>query len=607
MRNPPHHQSKSFLKGIFSSKKQGDFDEKKGKKTVSGGLLRIRFFSFFLFLTGLVVMSRLFSLQVLSHDKWVALAENQHSTSLELSADRGEIYMHDGDIDRYPLAVNREYQMAFVVPKDIVEKDTVALELSRVLGMDAGEIRDKIGRPNDPFEIIKKRLTEEEVARIKELRLKGVALLPEKYRYYPAGELASQVIGFASLGERGGAGGYGIEASLDAQLRGQTGTLTQEKDASGRWIPLSDRAITHAENGESVILTLDRVIQYETEKILKDSVERYQADTATAIVMDPQTGNILAMATSPQFDPNNYSKEEDYAIFLNHAVSTAYEPGSIMKPITMAIGIEEGKVAPTTEYTDPGSVTEAGYTIRNAEDKVYGRSSMYKVLDESINTGMIYVEKLVGNRLFGEYLKRFGFGERTGVALPAELSGNLKNLSNDRATINFFTASFGQGITATPLQMVTAYAALANGGKLLKPNIIDRVIHADGREEKNTPTEVRRVISEETSRLMGLMLRSVVVNGHGKRADVPGYLVGGKTGTAQVAKSGAKGYEEGRSIGSFVGYAPIENPQFVVAVKLDNPKNVEWAESSAAPTFGQIMKFLLEYAKVKPTEETSKR
>lgn len=607
MRTTPHHQPKSFLQGIFSSRKQSEFGEKKGKKGISGGLLRIRFLSLFLFLVGLIVISRLFSLQILSHDKWVALAENQHSTSLELSADRGEIYMHDGDIDRYPLAVNREYQMVFVVPKDIIEKDTVALELSRALGMDAGEIRDKIGRPNDPFEIIKKRLTEEEVVRIKELRLKGVALLPEKYRYYPAGELASQVIGFASLGEKGGAGGYGVEAALDAQLRGQTGMLTQEKDASGRWIPLSDRAITHAENGESVILTLDRVIQYETEKILKDSVERYQVDTATAIVMDPQTGNILAMATAPQFDPNNYSKEEDYSIFLNHAVSTAYEPGSIMKPITMAIGIEEGKVNPTTEYTDPGSVIEAGYTIRNAEDKVYGRSSMYKVLDESINTGVIHVEKLVGNRLFGDYLRRFGFGERTGIMLPAEVPGNLKNLKNDRATINFFTASFGQGITATPLQMVTAYATLANGGKLLKPNIIDRVIHADGREEKTPPMEVRRVISEETSHLMGQMLRSVVVNGHGKRADVPGYLVGGKTGTAQVAKSGTKGYEEGRSIGSFVGYAPLENPQFVVVVKLDNPKNVEWAESSAAPTFGQIMKFLLEYAKVKPTEETSKR
>ncbi|MBP9728237.1 MAG: penicillin-binding protein 2 [Candidatus Moranbacteria bacterium] len=564
---------------------------------------------FFLLLTfaGLIVIARLFFLQVTSHDRWVALAENQHNISSELSADRGEVYIHDGEVDRYPIAVNREYQMVYVVPRDVTEKDAVAVELSRILGMDAGEIKDKLDRPDDPFEVVKKRLSEEEVSRIKELSFAGVLLLPEKYRYYPAGELAAQVIGFASLGEKGGAGGYGIEASLDAQLRGQTGMISQEKDASGRWLSLSDRSVTHAENGDSVTLTLDRVIQYETEKILKDSVERFEADRATAIVMDPKTGNILAMASSPQFDPNNYSKEEDYSIFLNGAVSSAYEPGSIMKPITMAIGIEEGKVAPTTEYTDTGAILEAGYTIRNAEDKVYGRSNMFTVLDESINTGVIYVEKLVGNAVFGEYLKRFGFGERTGITLPAELPGTLKNLQNPRGTINFFTASFGQGITATPIQMITAYATLANGGRLLKPNIIDTVIHADGTEKKNAPVEVRRVVSEETSRLMGTMLRSVVVNGHGKRADVPGYLVGGKTGTAQVAKSGSKGYEEGLSIGSFVGYAPLDDPQFVVLVKLDNPKKVEWAESSAAPTFGQIMKFLLEYAKIKPTEETNKK
>lgn len=574
---------------------------------LSGGVVRVRIFLSFLLLVGLAVSVRLFFLQVMSHDKWVALAETQHNTSLELSADRGEIYMHDGEIDRYPLAVNREYQMVFVVPKDIEEKDTVAVELSRALGVDVGEIRDKLARPNDPFEIIKKRLSDDEVNRIKELKLKGVNLVPEKYRYYPAGELAAQVIGFASLGEKGGAGGYGIEASLDSELRGETGTLTQEKDASGRWIPLSDRSIDHAENGDSVVLTLDRVIQYETEKILKDSIEKYAANRATAIVMDPKTGNILAMATSPQFDPNNYSKEEDYSLFLNQAVSSAYEPGSIMKPITMAIGLEEGKVSPNTEYVDTGSVTEAGYTIHNAEDKVYGKSTMIKVLDQSINTGVIFVEKLVGNRVFGDYLKRFGFGTRSGVDLPAELPGNLRNLENERGTINFFTASFGQGITATPIQMVTAYAALANGGQLLKPNIIDKVIHADGSEERHAPVEVRRVISAETSHAIGTMLRDVVVNGHGKHADVPGYLVGGKTGTAQVAKSGAKGYEDGQSIGSFVGYAPIDDPKFVVLVKLDDPKNVEWAESSAAPTFGEIMKFLLEYAKVKPTEETNKQ
>ncbi len=555
-----------------------------------------------IFLVGAFLIVRLYFIQVVSHDKWVAIAENQHNASQELSADRGEVYIHDGE-DRYPLAVNREYQMVYASPKDVVEKDRTALELSRILGLDAGAIKDKLDRPNDPFEIIKKRLNDDEIARINELNLKGIAFLPEKYRYYPAGELASQVIGFTGLGESGGGGGYGIESSKDSILRGETGTVSQEKDAAGRWLPLSDRLIVSPKDGDSLLLTIDRVIQYETEKILKDSVERYAADSASAIVMDPKTGNILSMASFPQFDPNNYSEEKDYSVFLNPAVSMTYEPGSVMKPVTMAMGIEEGKVSPTTEFVDTGSESIAGYVIHNSEDKVYGRSTMTKVLDQSINTGVIYVEKLIGNQTFSDYFTRFGFGKRTDIDLPAELAGSTRNLDNTRSSISFFTASFGQGVTTTPLQMLDAYAVFANGGKLIKPNIIDRIIHPDGQEEKIQPEVIRRVLSEETSRTIGTMLRSVVVNGHGKRADVPGYQVVGKTGTAQVVKSGAKGYEDGLSIGSFVGYAPLDDPRFVVLVKLDNPKNVEWAESSAAPTFSQIMKFLLEYAKIKPTEE----
>lgn len=577
---------------------------KKEKQAFSASDRRVKFLFSIIFLAGSLLVFRLYFIQVASHDKWVAVAGNQHNAYQELIADRGDIYMRDGE-GRYPLAVNREYSLAYVVPRDVVEKDVVASELSRILGVDAAVIREKLAMPDDPFEIIKKRLTEDEVRAVKEAMLKGVALIPEKYRYYPAGELASQVVGFASLGENGGPGGYGIESSQDSRLRGVGGAVIQEKDAGGRWIPLSDRDLVSAKNGDSVVLTLDRVIQYETEKILREATELYDADGASAIVMDPRTGAILAMASQPQFDPNEYSQIEDYSVFLNPALSFSYEPGSIMKPITMAIGIEEGKVSAQTEYVDTGVVQEAGYAIRNSEDKVYGRSSMTKVLDESINTGVIFVERQVGNEVFKEYFERFGFGEKTGVELPAELSGNIRNLKNTRSNIEFFTASFGQGVAVTPIQMISAYAALANGGTLYKPQIIERIIHADESEEKVPPQAIRRVVSVETSKTMGEMLRSVVVNGHGKRADVPGYLVGGKTGTAQVAKSDAKGYESGLSIGSFVGYAPINDPRFVVLVKLDNPKNVEWAESSAAPTFGRIMKFLLEYAKIKPTEAVS--
>jgi cell division protein FtsI/penicillin-binding protein 2 len=568
----------------------------------SGNENRVRILGIAVFFAGVILAGRLYFIQVLSYDKWTAIAKNQHNAFQELMADRGEIYMRDGD-GRYPLAVNREYKMAYAVPRDVVDKEYTASELSRILSMDATLIRDKLNIPDDPFEIIKKRLTDEEVKQIKQAGLKGVALLPEKYRYYPAGELASQIVGFASLDGNG----YGIEASKNSSLSGENGEVSQERDAGGRWIPLSDRSLISPKNGVSLVLTIDRVIQYETEKILYEAVESYGADKAQAIVVDPQTGAILAMASQPQFDPNNYSGVEDYSLFLNPSISLPYEPGSIMKPIVMASGIEEGKVNPNTEYVDTGLVKAGGYAIRNAEEKVYGRSTMMKVLEESINTGVIFVEKLLGHITFREYLERFGFGSKTDVDLPAELAGNTRNLQNIRSDTEFFTATFGQGITVTPLQMIMAYSVLANGGMLYKPQIIERIIHQDGSEEKIAPQVVRRVISEETSRTIGEMLRGVVVRGHGKRADVPGYLVAGKTGTAQVAKGNSKGYEDGMNIGSFAGYAPINDPRFVILVKIDNPKNVEWAESSAAPTFGKIMKFLLEYAKIKPTEEVKGR
>ena len=573
-------------------RKEGRGDEK---------ISRVDFVFIAFVLISIVLLVKLYRTQVMQHSMWETRAEEQRLATIEMTAERGEIFLHDTD-GPYPLAVNREYLLAYVSPKDVTEPEKVALELSQALSVDAGEILAKLSDRDDPFEIIKRKLSDDEVARVRELKLGGVALLSEKYRYYPADTLASHIVGFSSLSERGGAGGYGIEASFDDALRGFSSRMEQERDAGGRWIALSNTRGHGPNHGDNLVLTIDRVIQHETEKILKEVIERHSADSATAIVMDPETGKILSMATQPDFNPNEYAQAEDYSVFLNPALSLPYEPGSIMKPFTMAIGIDEKKVSPTTEYTDTGAVTESGYTVRNSEDKVYGRSSMTKVLEDSINTGMIFVERQVGHKVFAERLRRFGFGEKTGIDLPAEAAGNLHNLDDQRIGIQFYTASFGQGITATPLQITAAYAALANGGMLMRPQIVDAIEYPDGTREEVKPEEVRRVISKETSATIGRMLRSVVVNGHGKRADVAGYEVVGKTGTAQVGKTDGKGYEEGITIGSFAGYAPRENPKFVVLVRIVNPKDVQWAESSAAPAFGQLMRFLLEYARIEPTE-----
>jgi cell division protein FtsI/penicillin-binding protein 2 len=565
------------------------------------GIARVAFVFVCFLSVGAGLLWQLYRIQVRDHTLWSDQAKKQRLSTFDLKAERGEIFLHDNG-EPYPLAVNREYMAAYVVPREVQDAKEVARELSAILGKDESEILLKLSDPTDPFEMIKRRLSDDEVGRIRTLSLKGVSLLPEKYRYYPAGSLASHVVGFAGLGEQGGAGGYGVEASFDSELKGKPARVHEERDAGGRWISLSNSRSDVPDHGDILTLTIDRVIQHETEKVVQEYREKHGADSMTALVMDPITGKILAMANAPDFDPNKYAETEDYGLFLNPAVSSTYEPGSIMKPIAMAIGIDEKKVSPTTEYVDTGSVTESGYTVKNSEEKVYGRSTMTKVLEDSINTGMIFVERSVGHKVFAERLRRFGFGEKTGVRLPAESGGDLHNLNDFRIGIQFYTAAYGQGITVTPLQMVSAYAALANGGVLMRPQIVESIGHADGEVEVIQPEEIRRVISKETSEAIGHMLRSVVVNGHGKRADVPGYEVVGKTGTAQVAKTDGGGYEEGKTIGSFAGYAPRENPRFVVLIKVDNPKDVQWAESSAAPAFSQLMRFLLEYARIEPTE-----
>lgn len=577
-----------------------------GKKNPSDGMLvgqlRMNLLVLFVFLATLVILARLYSLQVINRDTYRALADNQHKVTDKIEAQRGEVFLQDDD-GLYPLAVNRQFQMAYAVPKEMEDREYAVLKLSDILGLEKEILRQKFSDTEDPFEIIKKKISDEELAKLKDSNIKGVHFLPEIYRYYPADELASQVVGFVGSNGEQTKGVYGIESFWEKELKGEEGSVSQERDSRGRWISVSNRDLVPAKNGVNLVLTINHSVQYEVEKILKSTLEKYQADSGNIIVMQPKTGKILALANYPSFNSNNYSQIEDISSFNNSSINSSYEPGSVFKAMTVAIGIDSGKINPDTTYVDSGSVREAGYEMKNSDLKAYGTQTMTNVLEKSLNTGVIFIEKLVGNDDFKKWTKKFGFGDKTGIDLPAEVSGNILNIEKSNRNINFFTASFGQGISVTPLQMINAYAALANGGMLMKPQIVDTIIHPNGYKEEVAPVEKNRVVSEETAKQVGEMLRSVILNGHGKRADVPGYKVGGKTGTAQVPKIGGVGYEEGNTIGTFIGYAPIDDPQFVVLVKIDNPKLVQWAESTAAPAFGEVMKFLLEHYGVKPTEE----
>lgn len=564
--------------------------------------LRIYLLFFCIITISFFVLFRFYFLQVVAYEKYKMIAEGQYRVFKKLNPERGNIYMRDkGGI--YPLAINRDLQTAYAVPREISEDEAFIEKVSLALGMEKEVIAQKISDKNDVFEILKKKLTDDEVRKIEELEISGLYLVGESYRYYPAGRLASQVVGFMGWKDDFFSGRYGIESFWDEELRGKPGIISQESDAGGRWVSLRDRDFQPANDGVDLVLTLDYAVQYETEKILEDVVEKHQADSGSIVVMEPETGKILSVASYPNFDPNEYWNVDDMRHYINPVVSGTYESGSVFKTITMAIGMDDNKIEPWSTYVDTGVVHEAGYEIKNSDEKAYGEQTMTQVLEKSLNTGVIYVEKLVGNKKFSSYVKRFGFGEESGIDLPAESAGDISNLSFLNRNIEFFTASYGQGFTMTPLQIANAYATIANGGKFMKPQIIDRIIHSDGRIEEVRPQEIRRVIREDTAKKTLEMLRSTVVNGHGKRADVAGYLVGGKTGTAQIAKKDEKGYQEGKSIGSFVGIAPIDDPQFVVCVKIVNPKDVIWAESSAAPAFGRVMDFLLGYYGIEPTEE----
>ncbi len=574
---------------------------RKQKKIYQDWRISLLFLGFFLSFS--YIIFRLYSLQIVQSPFYTSLAYNQHTANFSLMPKRGEVYLRNGGGELFPLALNKAYPTLYVVPREIDDVEGTIQVLSDELKKDKESLYELFKDKNDPFEIVAKKVEKEIIERIKEKKLSGVYSMDEMLRYYPGEELASQIIGFVGSDGESFSGRYGVEASWNEVLHGITGSVRQERDAGGRWISIAEREFLPAQDGKDLILTMDAGVQYEVERVLESKVKEHNADSASALVLEVGTGKILAMANEPSFDPNSYSRIKDMSFFLNPAITHIYESGSVFKPITMAIALDAGKITPETTYVDRGVIIEAGYEIMNSDEKAYGVQTMTQVLEESLNTGTIFAQKQVGNKVFKEYIERFGFGVKTGIELPSESAGSIRNLDHLGRNIHFYTASFGQGISMTLLQLAMSYDVIANGGVLMKPRIVDAIIDSEGNTKEFSPEIVRRVLSHETSSQTREMLYGVVKNGHGKKADVEGYRVGGKTGTAQVASKDSRGYSESESIGTFAGLAPVDDPRFVVVVKVKNPKGVIWAESTAAPAFREIMKFLLEYYGVEATEK----
>lgn len=556
-----------------------------------------------LFVLGiLIIIGRLASMQIFNNDKYVALAEGQRTDEQQLEPVRGDIQIWDSFNNLpYTVATSSEKIMVYVNPSQVQNAEEVAAKLEELLKVPKEEIAAKIADTSKKYVVIKKDITEAEQTAVKDASLVGVSFDKETSRLYPERTLLAQLLGFVGYVGDKKQGAYGLELAYDNELAGTPGLLLEETDNAGRWIFGGKRDRVPAKDGDSILLTIDKTIQFKVESVLKDTVDKHGADSGSVVVVDPKTGAVIAMATYPSFDLNNYSKVDSPDIYLNQPSVGAYEPGSIFKPITMAAAINEGKISPNTTYEDTGEVKVDEYTIKNSDLKAYGTQTMTQVLEKSLNTGTIFAKDSIGNSKFLDYLERFGFGQKTGFEV-VESAGNLSNLKGN-IKVNYHTASFGQGISVTPLQMIQAFTAFANGGVMHAPFVVNKIIRQTGQLEELTPPEGKQVISSKTASEVAAMMVNVVENGHGKQAAVPGYYIAGKTGTAQVPRKDGKGYEDNNNIGSFIGFGPVEDPKFLMLVRINHPRTVKFAESTAAPAFGEIARFLVQHYKIPPTRQ----
>ncbi len=541
---------------------------------------------------------RIFVKSVLENDKYKALADSQHTVKQELNSHRGKILAMDssnGEITE--LAINIEKFNVNVVPKNVKDAKDVSEKLSPLLDISENEIFDLIDNDKLYIPPIKKRVDKDLADKIIDLKLAGVLISAEDARYYPEHTLASNILGFVNFE---GEGKYGLEGYYNAQFKGEEGTVEALRDTHGRII--SSDIAQEVNDGSSLLLTIDINVQYMAEEKIKDAKEKFSADGASIIIMNPRDGSIIAMATDKTYDPNNFNevaKDFGQSFFNNSIISDTWEPGSIFKPVVMGAGIDSGKLDYNTIETFSNMTVVQGYEIKTAENKAFGRQTMTQVLENSDNVGMVWVGNQMGNDTMYDYLDNFGFGKKTNIDLESESSGSLLEKKKWR-DIHRATISFGQGVAVTPLQMALSYSVLANGGVLYKPYIVKKIIKPDGKEI-NTEKKIinDKVISQETSEKVKKMLVSVVKNGHAQKAQMDGYLVGGKTGTAQIPSSSG-GYKENEYNHAFAGFFPVDDPQFVMIVRVDSPKGFKYAESTAVPTFADMARWLVNYYEILP-------
>jgi len=553
--------------------------------------LRLGVAKVFLMLLFAVVAGRAFQLQVLQGEKLKRLGERQHLKEWIVLPKRGAVMDRTGE----PLALSLEAQSVYARPHRIHDPETVSRSLAKILNLDVVEVNQKM-TSDKPFVWIKRQIGPQEAEQIQALSADGVGMFYEPNRYYPQGQLAGQVLGFVG---RDSEGLDGLELHYNDYIRGEAGSSVIERDALGRRVLVQGVEGLQIPPGGDIHLTLDTSVQHLAEKELEATISKYRAKAGVAIVVEPFTGEVLALANYPSFNPNNFSKQSSQQR-RNRAVADSFEPGSTFKTILAAAALEEGVVGrEDLFYCEMGKYSYAGKTIHDTHP--YGWLPFSKILQVSSNIGFTKVaEKLKKDRYF-KYIEKFGFGQPTGIDVPGEVPGLLRKPESWSA-IDLATHAFGQGISATPMQMVMAYAAIANGGFLMRPYVVRRVVGSQGEVLlENQPHVVRRVISEKTARLLASMLKEVTnEGGTGVMASVEGFEVAGKTGTAQKADLAHGGYAASKRVGSFVGFVPADAPKLVALVLVDEPEVNVYGGVVAAPVFRNIAQGALRHLAVAP-------
>jgi len=550
-------------------------------------IIRNRLIFLLIILTTLFLffIGKFFWIQVVNSEKYEKIALSQRLRELNIESKRGNIY----DVKGNQLAVNTSAQTVVAIPEEVENPEKLAGKLEDILDMDYEIIYKRLSS-DASAKYLKRKVNETVVKKINELETEGIFFKEESQRYYPKDDLASQVLGFAGIDNQGL---EGIELSYDKYLQGLAGKKLIEKDAAGRILPDSVKKDIPSKTGYNIYLTIDEVIQYIVERELDNAMDKFEISGASAIVMNPDDASILAMASTPDYNPNNfadYSKNK----WRNKSITDNYEPGSTFKIITTAAALEEGVVSEGDPFYCSGSVEVEGESISCWKTAGHGHESFTEVVKNSCNPGFVQVGMRVGTEKFYNYIESFGFGEKTAIKLPGEAKGIL-NSYEKTGPVELATMSFGQGIAVTPIQLITAVSAIANDGTLLEPKLVDKIT-----DEKNNivqkikKTPVRQVVTKNTAKRTRELLKKVVDDGTGKNASIDGFSIGGKTGTA-------KHYNNEIYDSSFIGMVPTDNPQFVVLVVLYDASGESYYGSQiAAPVFRNILHDILRYKDISP-------